>query len=174
MNRHVGLKKINKSFFMEIGTFLFIFYSDFCDITFEYIALYRRSWWGGCWVRSRQGSTTRRKQPHSGPSSMESVGRLPAMGGGECEEPDAAVAPVPSSAKKKNKTTWLPPSKRHAGWSSCASAAPAQQRNTSRHHYDHDDDDALPFGRAPFCLVVGHERLASLPRPHTLPRRGAE
>ena len=54
---------------------------------------------------------------------MESVGRLPAMGGGECEEPDAAVAPVPSSAKKKNKTTWLPPSKRHAGWSSCASAS---------------------------------------------------
>ena len=103
---------------------------------------------------------------------MESVGRLPAMGGGECEEPDAAVAPVPSSAKKKNKTTWLPPSKRHAGWSSCASAAPAQQRNTSRHHYDNDDDDddALPFGRAPFCLVVGHARLASLPRPHTLPR----
>ena len=44
--------------------------------------------------------------------------------------------------------------------------------NTSRHHYDNDDDDddALPFGRAPFCLVVGHARLASLPRPHTLPR----
>ena len=31
---------------------------------------------------------------------MESVGRLPAMGG-ECEEPDAAVAPVPSAKKKK-------------------------------------------------------------------------
>jgi hypothetical protein len=33
-----------------------------------------------------------------------------------------------------------------------------------------DDDDALPFDCAPFCLVVGHARLASLPRPHTLPR----